>query len=92
MTRKYLRFEGMTWPNPDDPDEVLHTLVYGSPSRAEVMYAASVIHAYGHLVAMPQRERNERVRQLRTALTTTPAHDPAEVPAEVPGTTDGGEL
>lgn len=62
-----LRFDGMTWPNPADPDEVQWRLRYGPqpPSREDLLTAASFMHAYAHLIDLPQRERNERVRQIR---------------------------
>ena len=68
----WLRFDGMTWPNPADPNEVQWRLRYGPqpPSREDVLAAASFMHAYAHLINLPQRERNERVLQIREHATT----------------------
>ena len=65
----YLRFDGMTWPNPSDPNESQWRIRYGQPSREDLMFAASVMHAYAHLISLPQRERNERIRQIRGRIT-----------------------
>lgn len=64
----FLRFDGMTWPNPADPAEVQWRLRYGQPSKVDLLVAASFMHAYAHLIALPQRERNERVRQIRASV------------------------
>jgi len=61
----YLCFEGMTWPNPTDPNDVQWRLRYGTPRRRDILVAASFMHAYAHLIDLPQRERNERVSQIR---------------------------
>lgn len=71
----YLMFEGMTWPNPSDPNETGWRLIYGDPSRADLMFAASVMSSYAHLIDMPQRERNRRVEQIKTATRPTPSVD-----------------
>ena len=65
----FLRFEGMTWPNPDDPKGVQWRLRYGTPSREDLLVAASTMHAYAHLISLTQRERNNRVSQIRSAST-----------------------
>lgn len=67
----YLRFAGMTWPNPTDPNETAHQLVYGQPSKADLMFAASVMNAYRHMIDLPQRERNQRVSQIRASVTAS---------------------
>lgn len=64
----FLRFEGMTWPNPSDPNGVQWRLRYGTPTRADQLVAASFMHAYAHLIDMPRREREVRVRQIRAAV------------------------
>jgi hypothetical protein len=65
----WVRFDGMTWPNPADPTGVQWRLRYGPqpPSREDVLAAASFMHAYAHLIDLPQRERNQRVSQIRVA-------------------------
>jgi hypothetical protein len=57
----------MAWPNPADPGEVEWRLRYGTPTREDLLWAASTIAAYRHLVDMPQRMRNRRVGQIREA-------------------------
>lgn len=64
----FLRFDGMTWPNPNDPAEVQWRLRYGTPCKHDLLAAASFMHAYTHLIDLPQRERNERVAQIRRAF------------------------
>lgn len=61
----HLVFDGMTWPNPTDPNNVQWRLRYGIPSRQDLLAAASFMHAYAHLIDLPQRERNQRVSQIR---------------------------
>lgn len=68
-----LRFDGMTWPNPDDPAEVQWRLRCGDPCKHDLLAAAQFMHAYAHLVGMPGRERDQRVRQIRDAAATTAA-------------------
>jgi hypothetical protein len=57
---------GMTWPHPDDPNEIEWQLRYGDAASVRLV-AASYIAAYRQLIDMPQRERNERVSQIRAA-------------------------
>ena len=64
----FRRFDGMVWPNPNDPNEVQWRLRYGKPTREDILFAASVMSAYSQLVADPQRRRNEKVRGLREAM------------------------
>lgn len=79
----YLAFEGMTWPNPDDPKEVGWRLVYGEPTKSDLLVASSVMSAYAHLVELPQRERNRRITQIREAAALSLWHAPAD-PGETP--------
>ena len=64
----YLHFDGMAWPNPEDPRSVEWRLRYGRPSRDDLMVAASFIGAYKQLVADPVRERNAKVAGIRRAM------------------------
>lgn len=52
----------VTWPNPfaDDEDQTWR-LVYGTPTRADLLWASSVQRAYTHLFQLSQRERNRMV-------------------------------
>lgn len=68
--QSFLVFEGMTWPNPTDPADVQWRLRYGQPSKADLLVAASFMHAYAHLIDLPQRERNQRVNQIRASVTS----------------------
>jgi hypothetical protein len=61
----FLHFDGMCWPNPDDPNETQWRLRYGTPTRADLLFAADVMCAYGQLVEDPQRRRNEKVAGIR---------------------------
>lgn len=63
----YLNFDGMTWPDPDDPLEIEWTLRYGTPTRAQLLAAASMIAAYKQLVADPQVRRNAKIAGIRRA-------------------------
>ena len=62
-----LAFDGMTWPNPDDPREIEWKLRYGVPTRSELNAAAEMVAAYKQLVYLPQRSRNARVSGIRKA-------------------------
>lgn len=72
--RNWARFsDGTGWPLPcpdDDSDTISHTLRYGTLTKIEtVRYeAASMIEAYAHLIDMPQRERNARIKAIREAM------------------------
>lgn len=57
----------MTWPHPDDPDEIEWQLRYGDAYSARLA-AASYVAAYRYLIELPQRTRNERVSQIRAAV------------------------
>jgi hypothetical protein len=68
MTNKpYLHFDGMTWPNPADPLGVEYRLRYGTPSRSDLMVAASFVAAYRQLVDDPVRRREAKIRGIRIA-------------------------
>ena len=59
--------EGRTFPDPADPNEVQWRLRYGTPTREDMMAAASVMSAYAALVYMPGRVRDGVIRDLRKA-------------------------
>lgn len=65
----YLYFDGMAWPNPDDPYEIEWRLRYGEPTKADRLVAASYIAAYRQLIQDSQRVRSDKIRQIRAALT-----------------------
>lgn len=60
----------MVWPNPLDPGELQYRLRYGPPlTKGELLVAASHLEAYRYLICeLPQRTRNKRVSEIRTAL------------------------
>jgi hypothetical protein len=47
--------DGTVWPNPASPrfKDVAWTLRYGSPSKEEMLFAASVMDAYSNLILHP---------------------------------------
>lgn len=61
----YLRFENMTWPNPNDPAERGWRLIHGNPTRGDLFWAVSCIEAYQQLVNVPGRIRDKRVAAIR---------------------------
>jgi hypothetical protein len=65
----YLLFDGMCWPNPQDPSEVEWKLRYARTTLtpAEALIAASVMNAYRHLVELDSRTRQQRVMSIRKA-------------------------
>lgn len=79
--RSYLQFDGMVWPDPRDPTEVQWRLRYGDPTRRDHVRAASVLSAYAHLISMPRRLRDKRIRQLRAAMAANPPGEDTMPPA-----------
>jgi hypothetical protein len=66
-------FDNMTWPVPGERmDEAAHRLRYGGESRADILLAASVMHAYAQMVAGTSHKRNAVVRNIRKAQKVTP--------------------
>lgn len=65
--------DGSTWPRPalesDERHGVGHTLRYGTPTREDLMEAAAICDAYGHLVAESTQAKRDLVcREIRAAL------------------------
>ncbi len=59
-------FDGMAWPVTGNPLNGLQwRLRYGDHVDSDTLQAAEVINAYGYLLRMSQRERNEMVKKLR---------------------------
>lgn len=77
-----LVFDGMTWPNPDDPIGVEWRLRNGTPTQQDLHLAAEMIAAYKYLVCAPQRMRNARVAEIRRAATSvrSVSSSPEETP------------
>lgn len=68
---------GSSWPRPareSDPGYGIgHKLRYApieSLTRSDLLVAAAVIDAYGHLVTLPGAEASKITRLMRAALTT----------------------
>jgi len=63
----WVSFDGMTWPNPDDPTEVQWRIQYGNPAREDLAAAVSFMAAYSQLIRLPRRTREARIRSIRKA-------------------------
>lgn len=66
----------MRWPNPADPGEVewklRHLGMFGQqPSSSDLVMAASFMSAYRALIALPQKARNQRIEQIKSAMHAT---------------------
>ena len=80
--RSSVRFGEMNWPLPGthkDPS-LEWTLRYGTPSRSDLLVAASIIGAYEELIDCPETKRRYVVRELRKAIRASAER----------GTADGG--
>lgn len=66
----HLFFNGMSWPNPADPHEVQYALRYGTPTREQLLLAATFIGAYQQLVEDPRRVRDQKVAGIRRACSS----------------------
>ena len=66
---KHAHFDGMSWPL---PDELEYTLRYGTPSRGDILMAASIVSAYQELIFCTDKKRRTVVRELRKAIKPTP--------------------
>jgi len=70
MSKKtsYLHFDGMTWPNPSDPNEVEYRMIHGGEiTKGDLLVAASFMSAFRQLVRLDARTRQKRVMQIRAA-------------------------
>lgn len=64
--RAYRVFSGQAWPVPGDRcTDLQWQLRYGTLTKQDLLLAASYLAAFEQLVALPQRERNDVVRELR---------------------------
>lgn len=72
----------MTWPRCQETEDnsVEWRLRYGPnpPNREDVLYAASVMHAYQNLIAASDKTRREVVKTLRAAEKTPAGHAKGE--------------
>lgn len=67
--RSHVRFGEMNWPLPGThTDPALEwKLRYGTPSRSDLLVAASIVAAYEELIDCPETKRRYVVRELRKA-------------------------
>lgn len=64
---RYIRLaEGATWPLPVGPAE--WTLRYGTPSREDILHAASCMNAFNALAALPREEQRKVSRAIRAGV------------------------
>ena len=67
----YLHFDGMTWPNPayimgdEDLSGLIWRLRYGTPTRQDLLVAASAASAYVQLVDLHPDVAAESIRAIR---------------------------
>lgn len=66
------RNDHMVWPDPADPEEVEWSIRHAphlgrEVTRGQELTAASYMHAYRALIAMPQKLRNQRIEQIKHA-------------------------
>jgi hypothetical protein len=63
-------FDGMAWPMPvDDPEHTLEwSLRYSTPTRTELLRAASIVAAYRELIECTEAKRRSVVRKIRRAV------------------------
>lgn len=62
---------GTCWPLPSGGEHNANTawaLVHGTPTREQLLHAASILDAFSTLLQKPQRERNAVCSALRKAL------------------------
>jgi len=63
------------WPNPPAAAELGWRLRYGTQTRSDLLFAASVIGAYLALIEKTVRRREEAVRLIRAAVASSVADD-----------------
>jgi hypothetical protein len=80
--------DGTTWPDPGDPDDVQWQLRYGEPSREQMVFAASVLAAYGRLGLGPG---NRQLPALRRAAKAAVRGRTAESRSSNPTPLEGAE-
>jgi hypothetical protein len=65
----YSAFDDMCWPIPSNElDGLEWRLRYSSPTKSDLLVAASVISAYRDLVGKPRRLREKVVKNIRRAV------------------------
>lgn len=69
MTEKtnfYRSFDGMCWPAPSEKmGEISWRATHGTPTRTDLLVAASVMNAYQELIGMSAKRRDKIIKELR---------------------------
>lgn len=69
----FRHFDGMAWPVPcKRTAELVRTLVYGDPTKNDLLLAAAVIEAYRQIFADTAAQRALVVREVRKGPNVTP--------------------
>lgn len=58
MTKKYIIIEDMSWPMPDN--ELEWKLRYGTPTKAELLQAASILSAYSQITLFDTKKQRDK--------------------------------
>lgn len=66
MSKHYRAFNGMCWPVPsEDLEECAWRAIHATPTKTDLLVMSSVVAAYTELIRIPQKRRNEIIRELR---------------------------
>lgn len=69
MTKYYRTFDGMCWPVPGEAlEESAWRAIHASPDKTDLLVMSSVVAAYAELIRLPQKQRNEIIRELRKGV------------------------
>jgi hypothetical protein len=60
--------DACVWPDPSDPKEIEWALRHGTPTREQLITAASFVSTYKQMCFQPQRTTLRRIRQIRAHL------------------------
>jgi len=63
--KSFVRFDGMCWPNPLDPNEIEWKLRHGEPTREELLQAASFLGAYKQLLRDSQKVVIYKIKKIK---------------------------
>lgn len=69
MTKYYRAFDGMCWPVPSEAlEEGAWRAIHATPDKTDLLVMSSVVAAYTELIRLPQKQRNEIIRELRKGV------------------------
>lgn len=69
MTKYYRTFDGMCWPVPGESlEEIAWRAIHATPTNTDLLVMSSVVAAYTELIRIPQKRRNEIIRELRKGI------------------------